>query len=123
MTEKRYYKKTYEGEYYIFDSNTITEEEFEEKFDYSGYVAFEDSLTGDENVDLLNNQHKEIQQLKAELQRMYDVGTLNKAIRVLEKRYDRMLSEGSDEIKDATRRIVLKCIEDLDEFKDDLTAR
>ena len=66
---------------------------------------------------------EENEQLKKELQRMYDVATLNKAIEVLENKYDKMLSDGSDEIKDATRMTVLKCIEDLDELKDDITAR
>ena len=66
---------------------------------------------------------KENEQLKKELQRMYDVATLNKAIEVLENKYDKMLSDGSDEIKDAMRHTVLRCIEDLDELKDDITAR
>ena len=70
-------------------------------------------------VDLLN----ENEQLKKELQRMYDVATLNKAIEVLENKYDKMLSDGSDEVKDAMRHTVLRCIEDLDELKDDITAR
>ena len=54
---------------------------------------------------------------------MYDVATLNKAIEVLENKYDKMLSDGSDEVKDAMRHTVLRCIEDLDELKDDITAR
>ena len=70
-------------------------------------------------VDLLN----ENEQLKKELQRMYDVATLNKAIEVLENKYDKMLSDGSDEVKDAMRHTVLRCIEDLDELKDDIIAR
>ena len=72
---------------------------------------------------LLNRQHETIQRLKVELQRMYDVATLNKAIEVLENKYDKMLSDGSDEVKDAMRHTVLRCIEDLDELKDDITAR
>ena len=67
-----------------------------------------------------HEQKDENEQLKKELQRMYDVATLNKAIEVLENKYDKMLSEGSDEIKDAMRHTVLRCIEDLDELKDDL---
>ena len=66
---------------------------------------------------------KENGQLKRELQRIYDVATLNKAIDVLENKYDKMLSDGSDEVKDAMRHTVLRCIEDLDELKDDITAR
>ena len=71
----------------------------------------------------LDRVEKENWQLKKELQRMYDVATLNKAIEVLENKYDKMLSDGSDEIKDAMRHTVLRCIEDLDELKDDITAR
>ena len=66
---------------------------------------------------------KENEELKKELQRLYDVATLNKAIEVLENKYGKMLSDGSDEIKDAMRHTVLRCIEDLDELKDDITAR
>ena len=71
----------------------------------------------------LEKEEKENEQLKKELQRMYDVATLNKAIEVLENKYDKMLSDGSDEVKDAMRHTVLRCIEDLDELKDDITAR
>lgn len=71
----------------------------------------------------MNALNDENEQLKKELQRMYDVATLNKAIEVLENKYDRMLSDGSDEVKDAMRHTVLRCIEDLDELKDDITAR
>ena len=84
----------------------------------------------DEIVKFMKNQsdkikklEKENEQLKKELQRMYDVATLNKAIEVLENKYDKMLSDGSDEVKDAMRHTVLRCIEDLDELKDDITAR
>ena len=63
MTEKRYYKKDWEESYYIFDSNTISEDEFEERVEYEGYDVFGDSLTGSEIIDLLN----ENEQLKKEL--------------------------------------------------------
>ena len=80
-------------------------------------------LQDKDRYEYCNELKKENEQLKKELQRIYDVGTINKAINVLEARYDKMLSDGSSEIKDAMRMIVLKCIEDLDEFKDDITAR
>jgi len=64
MTEKRYFKKTYEEEYYIFDSETISEKEFEEKYDYEDYKAFEDSMMGDEVVNRLNDQHCKITELE-----------------------------------------------------------
>lgn len=82
-----------------------------------------DTMTLFEVVVELNKLDGENGQLKKELQRMYDVATLNKAIEVLENKYDKMLSDGSDEIKDAMRHTVLRCIEDLDEFKEDITAR
>ena len=55
MTEnKRYFKRMWEEEYYIFDSNAISESDFEEKLEYQGYKAFEDSMMGDEVVNRLN---------------------------------------------------------------------
>ena len=54
MTEKRYYKKEWEESYYIFDSNIISEDEFEERVEYEGYDVFGDSLTDSEVMDLLN---------------------------------------------------------------------
>ena len=80
-------------------------------------------LKARERSKALSKLQKENEQLKKELQRMYDVATLNKAIEVLENKYDKMLSDGSDEVKDAMRHTVLRCIEDLDELKDDITAR
>lgn len=85
------------------------------------------SENSEKNVQICINKMNELadenEQLKKELQRMYDVATLNKAIEVLENKYDKMLSDGSDEIKDAMRHTVLRCIEDLDELKDDITVR
>lgn len=63
MTEnKRYFKKEYDEEFYILDSEVISEKDFEKKLNYQGYKAFEDSLTSDEIVGLLN----ENEQLKSE---------------------------------------------------------
>lgn len=64
MTEKRYYQRDYEELYYIIDSHTISEKEFDEKVEYDGYSAFEDSLSGKEIVDLLN----ENEQLKKDIE-------------------------------------------------------
>ena len=58
MTEKRYYQRDFEELYYIIDSNVISEEEFDEKMEYEGYTVFEDSLTGEEIVDLLNENEE-----------------------------------------------------------------
>ena len=67
MTEKRYFKRMWEEEYYIFDSNTISESDFEEKLEYQDYKAFADSMMGDEVVNRLNELHEENKELKKEL--------------------------------------------------------
>ena len=59
MTEKRYFERKWEGEYYIFDSYTISEKEFDEKVKYEDYQAFADSMTGEEVTDRLNKYNKE----------------------------------------------------------------
>ena len=59
MTEQeRYYEKNYEEQYYIFDSKTLTEKEFEKKVEYDGYDLFADSLTSKEILDLLNENEE-----------------------------------------------------------------
>lgn len=64
MTEKRYFERKWEEEYYIFDSHTISEKEFDEKVQYEDYQAFTDSMMGDEIVDLLNELTEENMMLK-----------------------------------------------------------
>ncbi len=64
MTGKRYFKRMWEEEYYIFDSETISESDFEEKLEYQDYKAFEDSMMGDEVVNRLNKLHEENKQYK-----------------------------------------------------------
>lgn len=110
MTEKRF----------TFIQDTLVKADV---FDGDEFVCCTLSVWVEQLVDLLNQLNNENEQLKKELQRMYDVATLNKAIELLENKYDKMLSDGSDEIKDAMRHTVLRCIEDLDELKDDITAR
>lgn len=68
MTEKRYYERDYDELYYIIDSHTISEKDFDEQVEYNGYTAFRDSLTGKEIIKLLN----ENEELKSELN---DVGS------------------------------------------------
>jgi hypothetical protein len=68
MTEKRYYQRDFEELYYIIDSHKISEKEFDEKEMYDGYSAFEDSMTGEEIVDLLNENEQLKQQLDNNLQ-------------------------------------------------------
>lgn len=59
MSEKRYFERKWEGEYYIFDSQVISEKEFDEKVEYEDYQAFADSMTGEEVTDRLNKYNKE----------------------------------------------------------------
>ena len=64
MTEKRYFEKRWGEEYYIFDSNAISESDFEKKLEYQDYKAFEDSMMGDEVVNRLNELSDENEELK-----------------------------------------------------------
>ena len=66
MTGKRYFKRMWEEEFYIFDSETISEKEFDEKVEYEGYKSFADSMLGDEVVELLNTLNNDNEQLKKE---------------------------------------------------------
>ena len=70
MSEKRFFKKEYEEQYYIFDSETISEKDFDERYEYDGYVAFEDSMQGDEVVDKLNEQQDTIFEQKIAIDEM-----------------------------------------------------
>ena len=67
MTAKRYFKRMWEEEFYIFDSETISEKEFDEKAEYEDYQAFADSMLGDEVVNKLNQLNDENEQLKHRL--------------------------------------------------------
>lgn len=66
MTEEKYYAVNYGEEYYIFDSDIIRKGRVEEEAEYS-YAVFENSMSSDEVVDLLNNQNERIKALKDEL--------------------------------------------------------
>ena len=71
-TKKRYYCKDYEESYYVFDSKTLSESEFEENVEYYGYNVFADSLTGEEVVDLLN-ENEQLKQENKELRQDNDI--------------------------------------------------
>ena len=70
MTMKRYFKRMWEDEFYIFDSETISENEFDEKVEYEDYQAFADSMLGDEVVELLNELHEENLKLNDENEKL-----------------------------------------------------
>ena len=69
MTEKRYFQKEWEECYWIFDSEKVTEKEFDERTEYDNDV-FADSMHGDEVVDRLNALHEEKEMWKRECQRL-----------------------------------------------------
>ena len=107
MTEnKRYFKKMWEEEYYIFDSNTISESDFEEKLEYQDYKAFEDSMMGDEVVNRLNELHEENQDLAtkkedAEYELLY-----------LKEKYEEVIEE-NDQLKKEILWWKYRCGEDI----------
>ena len=70
-------------------------------------------------VDLLNELHDENQELKQELHKIYELATVNKVRDIVENVYDDLLYKTSDE-SDYARTKVLKCLEDIDNLRDDL---
>ena len=72
MTEKRYFERKWEGEYYIFDSQTISEKEFDEKVQYEDYRAFEDCMYGDDVINRMNELNDENQHIKNTIKEMLD---------------------------------------------------
>ena len=70
-------------------------------------------------VDLLNELHEENQELKQELHKIYELATVNKVRDIVENVYDDLLYETSDE-SDYARTKVLKCLEDIDNLRDDM---
>lgn len=71
MTGNRYYKKDWEESYYIFDSKTLPESEFEERVEYEVYDVFGDSLTGSEIIDLLNENEQLKEHIKSLEKQLY----------------------------------------------------
>lgn len=67
----------------------------------------------------LNRLEEENEQLKQELQKIYEIATINKVRDIVEKVYDDLLYETSEESNYA-RTKVLKCLEDIDNLRDDL---
>ena len=74
---------------------------------------------GDECCKLLNELHDENQELKQELHKIYELATVDKVRDIVENVYDDLLYETSDE-SDYARTKVLKCLEDIDNLRDDL---
>ena len=74
---------------------------------------------GGECCKLLNELHDENQELKQELHKIYELATVDKVRDIVENVYDDLLYETSDE-SDYARTKVLKCLEDIDNLRDDL---
>ena len=89
MTEERYFSIDYNGEYYIFDSNTVTLEELGEKALYS-YNEFTDSLTSKEIIDLLNESGR-LEHDYGQLQ--YEMSQIIQKYNELEKENERLKKE------------------------------
>lgn len=132
MTEnRRFYYNTF---YHADDMSRILEYEIIDRQSYPNYphhdekedipnwciyIGENDSGWQDMLVELLNALHEENERLKQELQKIYDVATLKKARDIVDKVYDDLLYETSEE-SDYARNKVLECLERLDEFGDGL---
>lgn len=102
MTEKRYYEKNYEEQYYIFDSKTLTEKEFEEKIEYDDYDLFADSLTPKEVLDLLNENEK----LKEEKYAYLGEITLYEGESTKRKKENEQLKQENEELRQENKKIL-----------------
>lgn len=87
---ERYFERMWGEEYYIFDSQTISEKEFDEKIEYEEYQAFSNSMTGDEVVKLLNELDDKCEFLEIENEALEDA-----AIKYAE-RYHESLKENRE---------------------------
>lgn len=103
---------------------SIVDWETKEPFNYTTYEVHSSSITDtkDEMEDLcllLNELNDENQELKQELHKIYELATVDKVRDIVENVYDDLLYETSDE-SDYARTKVLKCLEDIDNLRDDL---
>ena len=95
---------------------------FELAYEKGNWWAVRDediTLWKEEVIHLLNELHEENQELKQELHKIYELATVNKVRDIVENVYDDLLYETSDE-SDYARTKVLKCLEDIDNLRDDL---
>lgn len=85
MSEKRYFKVEYFEEWYLFDSNTISEELVTEQAEY-GYGVFANSLSPSEICERLNEQQSIIDEQKIAIDEMIiDYKNLEKENKQLQK--------------------------------------
>ena len=85
--------------------------------------ALEDLFYSEVNEYDLSKKYRKLreenQELKQELHKIYELTTVNKVRDIVENVYDDLLYETSDE-SDYARTKVLKCLEDIDNLRDDL---
>lgn len=124
MTEKRFgiiKTKTY-GLYVPVDKMKV--------YNFSGFESEHDCIRvvnalndleekSRENGKIASKYLEENKQLKQELQKIYEIATVNKVRDIVENVYDDLLYETSDE-SDYARKKVLKCLEDIDNLRDDM---
>ena len=111
MTEnKRYFKREWEEEYYIFDSTEISEEKVDEEIEY-GYEIFAESMQGDKVVNKLNEQEETIQTQKDYIIRMGH-GTIFEEMKRLKERNQRQY-ERLKEITDLMMERDWKSLENM----------
>ena len=89
----RYFKREYEEEYYIFDSEVITEKEVDENIEYDNTV-FSMSMTGDEIVDRLNTYSTNLIQAGKLIENGVEIANENRHIKQTIK--DMMENERTD---------------------------
>lgn len=107
MTENRYYEKNYEESYYIFDSKTLSEKEFEEKVEYDGYTVFEDSLTPEEVIDLLN-ENEELKKENEELKQKHYNELMEEGVKIERLReQNEKLKKENEELKERVKQLQL----------------
>ena len=107
----------WEEEYYIFDSNTISESDFEEKLEYQDYKAFEDSMMGDEVVNRLNEQHETIQKLEEEYSSLQKSASHIDTIARADRNYAERLYEEKQQYKEKVKDTLQAFIRGIEDEK------
>ena len=124
MTENKRFTMCHEQNDINGWTMSIVDWETKEPFNYTTYEVHSSSITDtrDEMEDLcllLNELNDENQELKQELHKIYELATVDKVRDIVENVYDDLLYKTSDE-SDYARTKVLKCLEDIDNLRDDL---
>ena len=87
----------WEEEFYIFDSEIISENDFDERVEYEGYTSFADSMLGEEVVNKLNQLYGENEQLKT--RNNNQAKQLDNLYQLIEQKDWRALSDILDDFK------------------------